>query len=68
MKRAAAALLIVAAQVCAWAIGWQGGINHAITPSEIWVNEYIEPEDEKGDWIINIDLDGETYQHVIWIY
>ena len=30
MKRAAAALLIVAALVSAWAIGWHGGINHAI--------------------------------------
>lgn len=68
MKRAAAALLILAALVSVWAIGWHGGINHAITTSEIWLNEYVEPEDGKGDWIINIDLDGETYKHVIWIY
>ena len=68
MKKAIATILIAAALLTAWAAGRHSGIHHAITSSEIWLAEYIEPEDGQGDWIINIDLDGETYQHVLWIY
>ena len=46
----------------------QSGIQHAVTGSEIWLNEYVEPADGNGDWIINIDLDGDTCQQVLWIY
>lgn len=68
MKKTVAAFLIVAALVSAWAVGWHQGINHAVTKSEVWLAEYVAPEDGRGDWIINIDLDGQTYQHVLWIY
>ena len=68
MKKAITTILIAAALLTAWAAGRHSGIQHAITSSEIWLAEYIEPEDSQGDWIINIGLDGETYQHVIWIY
>ena len=68
MKKAFTFILIVAALLIAWADGRNSGIQHAITSSEIWLAEYEEPEDGNGDWVINIDLDGQTYQHVIWVY
>ena len=68
MRKVITTILIAAALLTAWASGRNNGIQHAITSSEIWLTEYVEPEDGQGDWIINIDLDGETYQHVIWIY
>ena len=68
MKKAFTFILIAAALLIAWACGWNSGIQHAITSSEIWLAEYEEPEDGNGDWVINIDLDGQTYQHVIWVY
>ena len=68
MKKVITTILIAAALLTTWAAGRHSGIQHAITGSEIWLAEYVEPEDGQGDWLINIDLDGETYQHVIWIY
>ena len=68
MKKAFTIILIVTALLIAWADGRNNGIRHAITSSEIWLAEYGEPEDGNGDCVINIDLDGQTYQHVIWIY
>ena len=68
MKKTITIILIAAALVAAWMGGRQNGIQHAITSSEIWLAEYVEPDDGQGDWIINLDLDGETYQHVLWIY
>ena len=68
MKKLIATILIAAALITAWAAGRHSGIRYAITSSEIWLAEYVEPEDGQGDWVINIDLDGKTYQHVIWIY
>ena len=68
MKKAFTIILIATALLIAWAGGRNNGIRHAITSSEIWLAEYEEPEDGNGDWVINIDLDGQTYQHVIWIY
>lgn len=68
MKKAITIILIFAALLATWMGGWHNGIQHAITSSEIWLAEYVEPEDGQGDWVINIDLDGETYQHVLWIF
>ena len=68
MKRVFITILILASLAAAWHAGRQSGIQHAVTSSEIWLNEYVEPADGKGDWIINIDLDGDTYQQVLWIY
>ena len=68
MKKAFTIILIAIALLIAWAGGRNNGIRHAITSSEIWLAEYEEPEDGNGDWVINIDMDGQTYQHVIWIY
>ena len=68
MKKTFTIILIATALLIAWAGGRNNGIRHAITSSEIWLAEYEEPEDGNGDWAINIDLDGQTYQHVIWIY
>ncbi len=68
MKKTITIILIAAALLIAWMGGRASGIQHAITGSEIWLAEYVEPEDGQGDWVINIDLDGETYQHVLWIF
>ena len=68
MKKAFTIILIVTALLIAWAGGRNNGIRHAITSSEIWLAECVEPEEGNGGWVINIDLDGQTYQHVIWIY
>ena len=68
MKRIIITILILAGLAAAWHAGRQSGIQHAVTGSEIWLNEYVEPADGKGAWIINIDLDGKTYQQVLWIY
>ena len=68
MKKTITIILIAAALVIAWASGRHNGIQYAITSSEIWLAEYVEPEDGQGDWIINLDLDGETCQHTLWIY
>ena len=68
MKRIIITILILASLAAAWHAGRQSGIQHVVTGSEIWLNEYVEPADGNGDWIINIDLDGETYQQVLWIY
>ena len=45
MKKAFTFILIAAALLIAWAGGWNSGIQHAITSSEIWLAEYEEPED-----------------------
>ncbi len=66
MKKLIVITLIAAALAAAWCGGRQSGIRHAVTDSQIWLAEYEEAAD--GDWIINIDLDGETYQHTLWIY
>lgn len=68
MKKAFTIILIVTALLIAWADGRNNGIRHAITSSEIWLAECGEPEEGNGDWVINIDLDGWTYQHVIWMH
>ena len=68
MKKAFTIILIVTALLIAWAGGRNNGIRHAITSSEIWLAECGEPEDGNGDCVINIDLDGWTYQHVIWMH
>lgn len=68
MRKTIIITLIAAALLTAWMGGRARGIQHAITSSEIWLAEYVEPEDGQGDWVINIDLDGETYQHVLWIF
>lgn len=68
MKKGIIIALIAAALFTAWHIGRQAGIQHALTRSEIWLAEYVEPEDGNGDWVINIDLDGDTYQHTLWIF
>ena len=68
MKKTITIILIAAALLTAWMGGRASGIQYAITSSEIWLAAYVEPEDGQGDWVINIDLDGEIYQHVIWIY
>lgn len=68
MKKTITIILIAAALLTAWMGDRASGIQHAITGSEIWLAEYVEPEDGQGDWVINIDLDGETYQHVLWIF
>lgn len=49
MKKAIATILIAAALLTACAAGRHSGIHHAITSSEIWLAEYIEPEDSQGD-------------------
>lgn len=67
MKRIIIALLILLAIVASFQIGRTAGIRHAIQDSEIWLSEYTEP-DAGGDWIINLDLDGHTYQNTLWIY
>ena len=68
MKKAIAIILTIAALITAWTLGRHSGIQHAVTSSEIWLAEYVEPADGQGDWVINIDLDGNTYQHVLWIF
>ena len=68
MKKSITIIMIAAALLIAWAAGRHSGIQHAVTSSEIWLAECVELEDGQGDWVINIDLDGQTYQHVIWIY
>ena len=67
-EKAFTIILIVTALLIAWAGGRNNGIRHAITSSEIRLAEYEEPEEGNGDWVINIDLDGWTYQHVIWMH
>ena len=64
MKKLIITLIITVALAATWIVGRQSGIQHAITGSEIWLGEC----DERGDWIINIDLDGETYQHTLGMY
>ena len=68
MKKTFTIILIVTALFTAWAGGRNNGIRYAITSSEIWLAVYGEPEDGNGDCVINIDLDGRTYQHVIWMH
>ena len=68
MKKTFTIILIATALLIAWAGGRNNGIRHAITSSEIWLAEYEETEDGNGDWVINIDLDGQTYRHVIWMH
>ena len=68
MKKGIIIALIAAGFFTAWHIGRQAGIHHAVTRSEIWLAEYVEPEDGNGDWVINIDLDGDIYQHTLWIF
>ena len=68
MKKGIIIALIAAGLFTAWYIGKQAGIQHALTRSEIWLAEEVEPEDGNGDWVINIDLDGDTYQHTLWIF
>ena len=47
-------------------IGFRAGVHHAGTDSEIWLNEYVRPVE--GDWVINVTIDGRTYEQVLWIY
>ena len=68
MKKTITIILIAAALLTAWMGGRASGIQYAITSSEIWLAECGEPEEGNGDWVINIDLDGWTYQHVIWMH
>ena len=66
MKKTFAIIAIAAAIIIAFLAGRNTGINHAVTRSEIWLASWEEAE--HGDWIINIDLDGQTYTHELWVY
>ena len=47
-------------------IGFRIGVRHAGMDSEIWLNEYVVPEE--GDWLIHVTIDGRTYDQSLWIY
>lgn len=52
--------------VIAFVAGRSNGINHAVTHSEIWLNEWVEAKN--GDFKIHISLDGQDYDQELWIY
>ena len=66
MKKFTTVVAAVALLAGTAAVAYRSGINHAVTRSEIWLSEWTESPE--GDWIINLDLDGQTYQHTLWVY
>lgn len=68
MRKLVAVILAAACMFAAWKAGTLYGVSHAVTDSEVWLNEYTVPEDGNGDLIVNITVDGKTYENVLWIY
>ena len=66
MKKAITVIAVIIVFAAAFAAGRSAGIHHAVTCSEIWLNEWTEAEN--GDWEIHIDLDGQDYIHELWVY
>ena len=63
MKKLIVVLLVAG---LAWFIGFRSGIHHVVADAEIWLNEYVRPAE--GDWLINVTVDGQTFEQALWIY